>query len=75
MSRFEGRLTAAGDVPLEMTELMQLLVSSAPVDQRHRVDAIACLLSVSEGWREAKSSLDGTFAPVAEETGLRGGKE
>ena len=75
MSRIEGRLTAADDAALDMAELLQLLDPGAATSPGERVDAIARYLSLSEGWREARSSLKGTFAALSKPTELTRGKE
>ncbi len=74
MARFDGELTAAGTGSIELDELVQLL-SGARVSERDRNDAIACFLSTSEGWRDARTALGGTFAALSTATGLTGGKE
>jgi hypothetical protein len=45
-----------------MDELLAFLGPSSGGDQRSREEAIACVLSGSEGWREAMLFLGGTFA-------------
>src|SRR5687768_3665613 len=49
LSRFERDFEAAGDAP----------PGAVPIDQR---EAIACYLSVGEGWSEAMKRLRGAFA-------------
>ena len=75
MSRFDGEFTAAGEASLDMVELMQVLASAASTGRRERGDAIACYLSVSEGWRDAEGTLKGTFASLRGDVRLTGGKE
>ena len=75
MSRFDGEFTAAGEASLDMVELMQVLASAASAGGRERGDAIACYLSLSEGWRDAKGALKGTFASLGVATRLTDGKE
>jgi hypothetical protein len=64
LARFDGNLEAAGEAKLDVDELLSAL--SAPVDGQgqERQEAIACLLSASEGWREAREALGGAFAGV-----------
>ena len=80
MSRFEGEFQAAGDGMIALPELLRLLADATlPEQQRHA--AIACYLSASDGWRDARQLLGGAFADEAREaasdgeTGLSGGKE
>lgn len=75
MSRFDGELTAAGEASFDMVELMKALSSAASAGHRERGDAIACYLSVSEGWKDAKPFLEGHFSTLAGKTRLTGGKE
>lgn len=54
---------------------MLVLSSAATSGIRDRHDAMACFLSASEGWRDAKGTLKGTFAGLAERTGLTDDKD
>ena len=74
MSRFDGELTAAGEAPLDMIELLVAL-SGRPGSEQERQSAIACFLSASEGWRDARRTLDGTFASLSGASWLTNGKE
>jgi hypothetical protein len=74
LSRFDGELTAVGEASLDMIELLVAL-SGRPSADQERQSAIACFLSASEGWRDAKEALDGTFASLTRAPWLRDGKE
>ncbi|QDP19827.1 hypothetical protein [Sphingomonas xanthus] len=78
MARFDGHLKAAGDAAIDADELLSALVSlpaAAHSGPSGRNQAIACFLSGSEGWRDAKKALKGTFASGAEASWLTGGKD
>ena len=75
MARFDGIFEAAGEAKLDTEELLSVLSSSAQLGREERQDAIACFLSASEGWREAKGTLRGAFASVPKPSWLRAGKE
>lgn len=75
MARFEGKLKAAGETKLEIDELLSVLSSSSNLGREERQDAIACFLSVSEGWKDAKGTLKGTFASIPRPSWLRESKE
>ena len=74
MSRFDGRITAAGDAELSASELLRVAAATA-ASQARRQEAIACYLAAGEGWDEALKALDGAFASdAADASGLSGGK-
>ena len=75
MARFEGNLKAAGETKLEIDELLSVLSSTAHLNREERQDAIACFLSVSEGWKDAKGTLKGAFASIPRPSWLRESKE
>ena len=75
MARFEGKFKAAAETKLEIDELLSVLSSSAHLGREERQDAIACFLSVSEGWKDAKGTLKGAFANVPRPSWLRESKE
>ena len=75
MARHEGEFEAAAETSLEMGELLRALARNESASDRERQAAIACLLSASEGWREAVERLGGAFAEGAKTTGLTGGKD
>ena len=75
MARFDGNLKAAGEAKLDVDELLSVLSSSSGAGQRERQEAIACFLSASEGWRDAKSRLKGAFASAAKPSWLTGDKD
>ena len=62
MARHEGGFRGDAPKPLSLEELLAMLGNPAGEEGRSREDAIACYLSVGEGWREAVKLLDGTFA-------------
>ncbi len=67
LSRFEGDFSAAGDAPLSTAELLNLLGADTTLTGRERQEAIACYLSVGEGWDKALKALRGAFASDAAE--------
>ena len=75
MSRLDGKFTAAGDVPLELAELLATLEAQQGRSVEDWRDAITCYLSASEGWRDASQLLGGTFASEGSEPGLSRNKE
>lgn len=62
MARYEGDMRLHQEKPLSLDELLLLLGNKAAGEERSREDAIACYLSASEGWRDARKRLRGTFA-------------
>jgi hypothetical protein len=75
LARHEGEFEAAAETSLEMGELLRALASADSAVDRDRQAAIACLLSASEGWREAAGRLRGAFAEGGTNTGLTDGKD
>ena len=75
MARFDGNLKAAGEAKLDIDELLSVLAAASNLGREERQDAIACFLSVSEGWKDAKDSLKGTFASIPRPTWLTGDKD
>ena len=75
MARHEGELRAAAETSLEMGELIRALSRGESVQGRERQAAIACLLSASEGWRDAAERLGGAFAEEGRKAGLTSGKD
>ena len=75
MARFDGNLKAAGDARLDIDELLSAFPEAGEAMSRGRRDAIACFLSASEGWKDARETLKGAFAPDARPTWLKGGKD
>jgi hypothetical protein len=75
LARFDGNLEAAGEAKLDADELLSALAKSARGEGSERQDAIACLLSASEGWREAREVLNGAFASVPRAAWLRKDKD
>ena len=75
MARHEGEFEAAAETSLEMGELLRALQRTESAADRERQAAIACLLSASEGWRDAVDRLGGAFAEVVRKRGLMDGKD
>ncbi|HET9336334.1 MAG TPA: hypothetical protein VFO12_08005 [Sphingomicrobium sp.] len=75
MARFDGNLKAAGEAKLDAQELLSVLSAGSGRKQRERQDAIACFLSVSEGWRDAREALKGAFASGPKPSWLTGDKD
>jgi hypothetical protein len=75
LARHEAKFESAGDVPPGLDELFGALDRSFDAAAELRRDAIARCLSLSEGWRDAASSLGGAFAPLDQEAGLTDDKE
>jgi hypothetical protein len=61
LSRLDRKITAAGDAPLELAELLAALESHADTG--------------APGWRDASPVLGGAFAKARSEKGLSGRKE
>jgi len=64
LARFDGNLKAAGEAKLDVEELLSALSAASNLGREERQDAIACFLSVSEGWKDARATLKGTFATM-----------
>ena len=75
MARFDGNLKAAGEAKLDVDELLSVLASASNLGREERQDAIACFLSVSEGWKDARATLKGTFATMPRPSWLTGNKD
>ena len=75
MARFDGKFKAAGEAKLDIDELFSAFPGAGEAVARGRQDAIACFLSASEGWEEARQTLEGAFARAAKRSWLRDGKE
>jgi hypothetical protein len=75
LARHEGEFEAAAETSLEMAELLRALTRTDSASDRERHAAIACLLSASEGWRDAVGRLGGAFAENGTKTGLTDGKD
>ncbi len=75
MARHEGEFEAAAETSLELEELLRALRQSDSAPDRERQAAIACLLSASEGWRDAVGRLGGAFAEGLKQAGLTDGKD
>ncbi|MCL6741119.1 hypothetical protein LZ518_08245 [Sphingomonas sp. RB56-2] len=75
MARFDGNLKAAGEAKLDVDELLSALGAASNLGREERQDAIACFLSVSEGWKDARATLKGTFATMPRPSWLTGNKD
>jgi hypothetical protein len=75
LARHEGEFEAVAETSLEMAELLRALGRTDSAADRERQAAIACLLSASEGWRDAVDQLGGAFAEVVRQRRLTGSKE
>ena len=75
MARFDGKLKAAGEAKLDIDELFSAFPGAADAVAKGRQDAIACFLSASEGWEEARGALKGTFAAVSKASWLTRDKD
>ena len=62
MSRYDGKLTAAGEAPVDAAELLAALESQPRLSPVERKDAIARYLAAADGWRDAARLLGGAFA-------------
>jgi hypothetical protein len=75
LARFDGNLKAVGQAKLDVDELLSALASTSPANAKARADAIACFLSASEGWRDAREALKGAFARLPRATWLTDDKD
>jgi hypothetical protein len=75
LARHEGEFKAAAETSLEIAELLRALQSAESASDRERQAAVACLLSASEGWRQAAERLRGAFAEDATRSGLTASKD
>jgi hypothetical protein len=75
LARFDGNLKAAGEAKLDVDELLSALASTSPANAKARADAIACFLSASEGWKDARDALKGAFASLPKAAWLTGDKD
>jgi hypothetical protein len=75
LARFDGNLKAAGEAKLDVDELLSALTGGSGRAQQERQEAIACFLSASEGWKDAREALKGTFASVVKTSWLTDDKD
>ena len=75
MARFDGNLKAAGEARLDIDELLSAFPKAGESAAKGRQDAIACFLSASEGWEQAKGALKGAFAAAPKPSWLKESKE
>jgi hypothetical protein len=62
LAKHEGEFEGAAATSLDMAELIRALRQAGSADAKERQAAIACLLSASDGWRQAAKQLGGAFA-------------
>lgn len=75
MARIDGKFEAAGEAKLDIDELFSAFPGAAEAVAKGRQDAIACFLSASEGWEEAREKLKGTFAAASRASWLTRDKD
>jgi hypothetical protein len=71
LSRFEGELKASAYAPLSVEEVVAILNGNTAATDHRRQEAIACVLSASDGWKDAVKSLGGAFASESATARLR----
>ncbi len=75
LARHESDFEAAGEVPVDLAELLGALRRPTEGKTMGRREAIAHCLSGSDGWRDAAAHAGGAFAKLDPATGLTSGKE
>ncbi len=75
LARHEMDFEAAAEARLDLDELLGALRRPLGARAGNRREAIALLLSGSDGWRDAAATLGGAFATLDRKTGLPDGKE
>jgi hypothetical protein len=75
LARFDGKFEAAGEAKLDIDELFSAFPGAGEAVAKGRQDAIACFLSASEGWEDARDTLKGTFAAVSRASWLTRDKD
>lgn len=75
MARIDGKFEAAGEAKLDVDELFSAFPGAAEAVAKGRQDAIACFLSASEGWEDARETLKGTFAALSKSAWLTRNKD
>ena len=75
LARHESDFEAAGEVPVDMVELLDALRRPTDGKSMGRREAIAHCLSASDGWRDAAARAGGAFADFDPATRLTSGKE
>jgi hypothetical protein len=75
LARFDGNLKAAAEAQLDIEELLSALADGRATRGEDRQGAIACFLSASEGWRDAKTLLKGAFARMPNAAWLKDDKD
>ena len=75
LARHESDFEAAAEARLDLDELLGALRQSGGSKSAGRREAIAHILSGSDGWRDAAAQVGGAFAALDPATGLTSGKE
>jgi hypothetical protein len=75
LARFDGDLKAVGEANVDVDELLSAFPKADKAARQGRQDAMACFLSASEGWEQAKEALKGAFAAAPRASWLRGDKD
>jgi len=75
LERIEGKFQAAGEAKLDIDELFSAFPGAADAVAKGRQDAIACFLSASEGWEDAREALKGKFAAASKASWLTRNKD
>ena len=72
MSRPDPKFTAAAPAALDAAELLAAFEAQLAGARGDRKQAIAELLAVAPGWKEARDQLGGAFADRTPSPGLKG---
>lgn len=75
LARHESDFEAAAEARLDLGELLGALRQPVAGKTEGRRQAIAHILSGSDGWRDAAARVGGAFASIDPATGLTGDKE
>ena len=75
LARHESDFEAAAEARLDLDELLGALRRPPMGKTAGRREAIAQILSGSDGWQEAATRVGGAFAALDPATGLTDGKE
>jgi hypothetical protein len=75
LSRIDGKFTSAGEIPLDLADLLAVLEAQPETNARDWRQAIACYLAAGDGWRDASQLLGGAFATGPAEAVRTGDEE
>ena len=75
LARHESDFEAVAEARLDLDELLGALRRPTSAKTVGRREAIAHILSGSDGWRDAATRVGGAFASLDPATGLTDGKE